>query len=166
MLGGFAIPAAALDIRRMVTCPKCSKPLGEIGPEGLLEAVCANCKFKFQVLRGRLAGGSSREVTLREPTMSEPGAYRREYELRVERRNGRFEAFQFTIPGGDDSIDMQPGDTVAVVHSMRGKAREELLDVYDLTTGRRFPVTSPGSRSRMIAGVGGGIAGIVAAVAL
>ena len=150
----------------MVTCPKCSKPLGEIGPDGVLEAVCGTCSFKFQVLRGRLAGGSSREVTLREGTLSNPGSYKREYELRVERPNGRLETFELAIPGRDDSIDVQHGDTVAIVHSMRGNAREELLDVYDLTTGRRFPIATPGSRARMMAGVAGGFVGILTFAAL
>jgi hypothetical protein len=35
-------------------CPKCNASLGEIGPAGILEAVCARCHYKFQVLKGRL----------------------------------------------------------------------------------------------------------------
>ena len=40
----------------MINCPNCGKPLGEIPSSGVLVAMCAHCRFKFEARRGVVLG--------------------------------------------------------------------------------------------------------------
>jgi hypothetical protein len=128
-------------------CPKCNASLGEVGPSGILEEVCSNCHYKFQVLKGRLADRSSQIVTIRRETRGQRAEYQREYELRLDLPD-RFEVLSLCTNGEADQIPVRKGDTVSFVHTMKGDRREDLLSVTDHTTGEVFRLGTIGESAR------------------
>lgn len=129
-------------------CPKCNLPLGRVGDDGTLETACAGCHYRFRIRQGRLQSRSSQQVTLREPTHTLQGAYRREYEFRLAMPNRDIEVLSFDIPGRDDVIPFREGDTLAVAWSLGNGRVEELLYVMNRTTGRTFHLAAPGESVR------------------
>lgn len=118
----------------------------------MLEAICSRCKYGFQVLYGTLPSRNSRQVTAQRKTKNHPGTYTRQYELRFQLPSSRVEVLQFSVPGREDWIHVRRGDAVSVVHSMRGRRREELLAIHDHTTGTRYDVGKPGRKAATNAG--------------
>ena len=74
----------------MFVCPKCGTSLGETGPTGVLEAVCSGCRYKFQVMRGRVVEltSSLATATAQHVFTSRARPYVRAYELRRSRYLG------------------------------------------------------------------------------
>ena len=149
----------------MFVCPKCGTSLGETGPTGVLEAVCSRCRYKFQVMRGRVVELTSSLATAQPQQVftSRAGPFVRAYELRLDLPESLI-VLSFHKRGAADAIALRRGDLVSIVHTMRGAAREDLLSVVNDTTGERFPLGSVGSRARRKASVGSAIAAISVAV--
>ena len=151
----------------MFVCPKCGTSLGEIGPTGVLEAVCSGCRHKFQVMRGRCVELTSGLVPAAKHVFtSVAGRFWRAYELRLDLPTSLI-VLTFRTRSPDDSITLRRGDVVSVVHSMKGSVREDLLSVMNDTTGERFPLGSVGGEARRKASLGSAIvAASVAVVAI
>ena len=65
------------------SCPKCGQLLGDIPGTGRLVAVCAHCRLKYEVVRGRAFNTEGRQITVRAPSYRDSGEYAQHYELRV-----------------------------------------------------------------------------------
>jgi hypothetical protein len=131
----------------MFHCPKCSKPLGEVPASGILEAICANCRFKSQLSLGRLAGKTTRHVVGPATATHQTQTNALEYELRLELPGRKLETLSFLSPGNDDWIRVEQGDTVGFVYSMRDATREDLLSVVNYSTGKSFNLAKPGEKA-------------------
>jgi hypothetical protein len=129
-----------------------------------LQALCANCRYKFEVVRGRVVGRSTQEITVQQQTTKQSGDYRRAYEFRVERDGGGLEVLEFTVPGKDDWIRVRHGDTAAIVHTMRGTAREELLAIRNYTNGNNYILSHPGAASQKAATLWACVAAFIAVI--
>jgi len=139
----------------LFNCPKCFRTIGELPERGELVALCSNCRFKFQLLRGRVLERSSKQQPGRK---SNPI---RHYVLRLELPHRLNEVTEFDQIGTDDSVHARRGDDVAVVYSLRGTQREELLAIHNLTTGESHAVGTPGEKSSSTAATLGFLAGAV-----
>ena len=131
----------------MIECPKCRTPVGELAGDGVLEAVCPQCRFKYRFVAGRVTRWSTKRVTLRRETSKQPATYERHYELRLERLGGGLELVRFKTPGPDEQLDIPRGDEAVAVSTMRGAQLEEVVAVVDVTTGERFDLEEPGGRA-------------------
>jgi len=125
----------------MFNCPKCFKTIGELPESGELIALCSNCRYKFQVLRGKVLERSSKQQPGRK---SSPV---RHYVFRVELPHHRTEVTEFDQMGVDESIQARRNDDLAVVYSMRGTKREDLLALHNLTTGESHALGTPGQKA-------------------
>ncbi|HYD53048.1 MAG TPA: hypothetical protein VEA99_10485 [Gemmatimonadaceae bacterium] len=147
----------------MFPCPHCRTPLGALRRGIESEVVCPRCRYKYQVTVGRLAARHDRSVLRRAPRLLDPGEQVRTYDLRLELARGSLETFQIEVPDRDDrAILVEPGDTVAIVYSMRGWRRETLVEVRNHTTGDVFQLARPGDRARNRAGCLAGLAALFA----
>jgi len=118
--------------------------VGELGPDGALEAVCHRCRFRYRFVAGRVTRSSSKRVTLQRKTNKQPGRYERRHEIRLERWDGGLELVRFTTPGPDEVVDLPRGDEALVVSTMRGGEVEEVVELVDVTTRERFALQDPG----------------------
>ncbi len=151
----------------MFACPNCTHAVGEYPEHGRLAVVCSRCGFKYEVVGGEVVGFSSRLVTDAPARTNQAPITSREFELRVRLDARTIERFAFATSRDDEWITLRPGDRAAIVCSLRGEAREELLFIVNRTVGERFVIAKPGQRARGRALVGGGVAGLaVGGVAL
>ncbi len=139
----------------LFNCPKCFKTIGELPERGELVALCSSCRFKFQLVRGRVLERSSKQQPGRK---SNP---MRHYVIRLELPHRLNEVTEFDQIGTDDSVHARRGDDVAVVYSLRGTQREELLAIHNLTTGESHAIGTPGEKSSSTAATLGFLAGAV-----
>ncbi len=131
----------------MINCPKCGDPLGELGDDGALVAVCPQCRFQYRAVMGEVRRWSSKRVTLERKTKSQAGRYERRNELRLERPDGELELIRFTTPGPDEAVELPRRDRALAVCTMRGEAIEEVVTVLNLTTRERFDIQQPGGKA-------------------
>jgi len=134
----------------VIDCPVCAKPVGSVSSKSPLEVVCPTCRYKYGVVLGKLTKPSSEQITLQRKTTRQPGTYDRRYELRIKRPNQKLEVFSFVIPGKDDHVLVRHGDTVSVIHTMRGDHLEDLVLISNHTTGEQYRLEDPGSKTRYI----------------
>ena len=137
----------------MFNCPKCYKTIAELPESGELIALCSNCRFKFQVVRGKVIERSSKQQPGRKSSPI------RHYVFRIELPHRRTEVTEFDQTGTDEGIQARRGDDVAVVYSMRDTKREELLAVHNLTTGDSHAIGTPGQKASSTANTLGFMAG-------
>jgi len=149
----------------MINCPNCGKPLGEIPSSGVLVAMCAHCRFKFEARRGVVLGFHTERITVREPTHEHGGSYRRTFLVRLELPGGRIDEIGHES-ADDDLLQLQRGDRIAVIYSMRRDRREELVTVVNYTTGSQSTIARPGSKSAGRSMMGGLFVGVVAAIVI
>jgi len=128
----------------MFNCPTCYKTIGELPKSGTLLVLCADCHFKYEVLRGRLIERTS--VRVGGPN-NDPI---RRYVFRLDVPNRDADSVKFARQGIEE-VQARPGDDVVIVHTMRGRHREEALAVHNLTTGDSFAINAPGRKSRATA---------------
>lgn len=133
--------------RAMLSCPKCSVPVGEMDlGVGILDVICAKCHFAYRFFYGKLAGRNSRQVTLQRQTTKQAGSYRREYELRLETPAGSLLTFDFSTPGKDDWVLVRRGDFVLLTYTVNAQGKlEDLVSVGDTTTGSLYAINKPGA---------------------
>lgn len=139
----------------MFNCPRCYKTIGELPKSGTLVALCADCHFKYEVLRGRLIERTS--TRLGGPS-NDPN---RHYRFRVDAPNREAGSVEFERRGTEEVLQARPGDDVVIVHTMRGRRREEALAVHNLTTGDSLAINAPGRRSRATAEAWGVAVGVL-----
>src|SRR3954468_7179600 len=149
----------------MINCPNCGKPLGEIPSSGLLVALCARCRFKFEARRGVVLEFHTARVTVREPTHEHAGSYRRTLLIRLELPGGRVEEIGHEAADAD-LVQLQRGDRIVVIYTMRRDRREELVTVVNYTTGSQMTIARPGSKSAGRSLMGGLFVGVVAAIVI
>jgi|GEM_PF-6068057 len=147
----------------MFVCPKCGTSLGETGPTGVLEAVCSGCRYKFQVMCGRVVELTSGLVPVQYRFTSFANRYQRAYELRLDLPTSLI-VLGLHTRGSDDSITVRRGDIVSVVHTMKGSVREDLLSLVNETTGERFSLGSISGKARRWASLGSGVVATSVAV--
>jgi hypothetical protein len=123
----------------LVKCGICGTALAEVPGRSVVQVVCANCHFKYQIIDGRVAASEARHVVHRR-------VYR-EYELQLELANGGREDLRFSVHERDRPAPVRRGDDVAIVHSMRGKELEELLYIQNFTNDSVVQFAWPGSRA-------------------
>lgn len=124
-------------------CPNCNRLLGDIPPAGVLTAVCAHCRFKYQVVRGRVRQASSRQIA--KPGDNSPVRYADQHEVVLDLPSGRSEIVAFAIDHAQGPSPARADEIFSAVYLMRGKSRERLLLVYNANTDARI----------VLAGVGG-----------
>lgn len=130
----------------MFVCPKCSRILGEVGPDGVLRTVCAGCRYRFQVLQGRLASRTPRRIAVEGPG-SRVGVTPRYFELVLD-LPGRREPVAIRVGAKAEGITVRAGDLVSVMHSLDGEALSELLVIENHTTAERFAIDPIGTKTR------------------
>jgi hypothetical protein len=138
----------------MFTCPRCGVPLGELRSGETFDDVCPSCRYRYQVTTGQLGPGSRWPMTAHDsrPTVGAIGG--RSYELHVALGPSLTEVARFTHHHRRDPIVVSPGDTVALVYTMRRDRRDQLVQVLNLTTNERFEVARPGVRTQSAVGCG------------
>jgi hypothetical protein len=146
------------------SCPKCSKPLGDIPVAGELVVVCAQCRLKFLVVRGRVSRAHVQQVYI-DLKNKAPSRYRQEHEIRLQLASGRVELVSFDLPVGEATSIARPGDVLSAVYLMRGSAREQLLSIHNATIGRSLPISFAGEKATGKAWRLGGLTGAVVVVA-
>jgi len=139
----------------MFNCPTCYKTIGELPKSGTLLVLCADCHFKYEVLRGRLIERTS--VRVGGPN-NDPI---RRYVFRLDVPNRDAASVKFARQGPEEVLQARPGDDVVIVHTMRGSRREEVLAAHNLTTGESFAINAPGRRSKTTADTWGVAVGIL-----
>ena len=150
----------------MFSCPNCAQVLGDYPDAGVLVLQCARCTFKYEVSGGRVVGLTSWKVEVRPATGEARAIHARCFELALAISARETVRFTFASERDDDWIRMNPGAMAAVVFSMRGEERDDLLFVVDRTSGERHVLAKPGHSSRARAVVYGSLAGVVAAVSV
>jgi hypothetical protein len=157
----------------MFSCPNCAQVLGDYPDGGILVVVCARCTFRYEVTGGVVAAMESHRVEVTPSSREVRARYMRRFELSVATTPRETLRFRFETDRDDDWIRMSNGHRCAVVFSMRGAVRDDLLFVVDRTTSERFVLAKAGQRSRKIAIASGtmvaagiAVAGIAAAIPL
>jgi hypothetical protein len=125
-------------------CPKCGTSLGALGANGVLQAVCATCRLKFQVMQGRvLARGPGRITMQRLPRLP---AIARPDSPPVAAWPVPLETLVIFVPDPDDrGVVLSRGEDIVVTHGMRGDELHELLTIENVTTGALHTVTAVGA---------------------
>lgn len=131
-------------MEHLIKCARCGASLAEVADRSIVQTVCATCHLKYQVINGRLANKSSRQVTPEDESTRHDGTAQRDYELVLEIGDRRREVVSFTSDGPNDPLRSRRGDDILVVHSMRGKDLDELLYVLNLTNGEILTLVLPG----------------------
>ncbi|MDB4916707.1 MAG: hypothetical protein JWM95_4351 [Gemmatimonadetes bacterium] len=144
----------------MFSCPDCQCVVGEYPTAGVLAVVCAGCTFKYELSGGVARACTSRQVQVRAATEQQRASYARQYELTLAVSSRETLRFTFGTARDDEWIRIGTGDACVVVYSMRGEEREELLFIVNRTSGERFILGTPGSRSKFKANLIGGIIGV------
>jgi hypothetical protein len=148
----------------MINCPSCRVPVGEVGPDGRLVAVCQKCRYTFAALRGHLNNRASRQITLQRQTTKRAGNYQREYEFRLDLPDGSRKVVPLKVPGRNDWIQVRRGDVITILYTLRGESLEEFLSITDESTGRVYLLSNPGDASRTVAKGVAGVAGAGTAI--
>lgn len=132
----------------MLLCPTCDKPLGDLRLGERFEAICAGCRYKFQVVSGMVSDRSTWPVATRPATANAPATFEQAYTLHL-RAAERTEVAAFQLPSGHAPVAVAPGDRVAVVYTMRGDERAHLVQVRNYTSGDIYQIAHPRGRSAM-----------------
>jgi len=139
----------------MFNCPKCYKTIAELPKSGSVIAMCSDCRFKYEVVRGKLLERSTSRASGQRDNPT------RHYHLKLEVQSGRAEVTEFDYRGLEEVVHAQRADDMAVVYSMRGARREELLAIHNLTTGESHGLGRPGQKSSTYAAAFGFAAGAI-----
>lgn len=137
----------------LVKCDRCGATLAEVPERSVVQAICANCHFKFQIIHGRVAENGSREFARVHQTTRRSNVYR-DVELPLELAQ-ELEMVRFSIHERDKPLRTRLGDDILVVHSMRESELEELLYVQNRTTNSVLRMGSPGARANRSASAAG-----------
>ncbi|HXT15656.1 MAG TPA: hypothetical protein VN706_08500 [Gemmatimonadaceae bacterium] len=143
------------------SCPKCGKILGDIPPQGLLTAVCADCRLKYQVVRGRVTAAEATVSVIRRAAGYSAAVSEWSYMIRLSLTSGRIEVLEFTLIE-PDTFAAQAGDIVSAIYLMRADDRESLLSVHNGTLGERIVIARPGEKATRKAWLFAGGVGIAA----
>jgi hypothetical protein len=147
-------------------CPTCSTPLGELESAGAQTFLCSKCRFKYRAESGVVQNRSSRQITHQRQSTRQTGVYDREYGFRLAGHESPVQLLTVRIPGKEDRLPTKKGDTVSVIHVMRGQQQEELVALVNQSTGQLLPVDEPGRRSTASSGNWGCLMLVVAMVIL
>ena len=139
----------------MFSCPNCAQVLGEYPDRGILVVACAKCSFRYEVTGGIAMTMHSAKIETSPETRGQRAVHIRRFELVIATSPRETIRFAFDTDRTDDWVRIAKGDQCAVVCSMRGDDREELLFVVNRTAGERFVLANPGQRSRKVAIAGG-----------
>lgn len=142
------------------SCPKCGQILGDIPPQGMLTAVCSDCRLQYQVVRGRVAAAEATVSVTRGPGAHAAPVTVWVYQLRLALANGRMEPVEFRLTE-PETFTAQKGDVVSTVYLMRGAERDSLLSVHNGTLGERVVIALPGEKAKKEAWMLAGGIGVV-----
>jgi len=124
----------------LIHCPACSAPIGNIGSDGTLQAICASCWYKFEAIYGSVTARVSEVEPVRSlPRL--PQRYRRKYEFRLS--TPQEVQLQYSTRGQEDWLPVHPGDRVSFLYTLRAEVREALIAVTNHTTGKTYRLSSP-----------------------
>ena len=137
----------------LVKCDRCDALLAEVPERSVVQAVCVNCHFKFQIINGRVVENASHEVARQHEWTHRSHVYH-DYELQLELVH-ELEIVRFSIHERDKPLAVRRGDDVLVVHSMRGNQLEELLYIQNATTDALLRLERPGARANRSAATAG-----------
>ena len=149
----------------MFSCPNCAQVLGDYPDRGTLVVACARCTFKYEANGGVAMAMHSQTVELTAASERARAVHIRRFELVVATSIRETVRFTFDTDRADDWVRIAKGDQCAIVFSMRGDDREELLFVVNRTAGERFVLAKPGQRSKKLAVLGGIVVSAVLTVA-
>lgn len=119
--------------------------LAEVPERTVVQAICANCHFKYQITHGRVAENASRDVSRQHQWTHRSHVYR-DYELQLELVR-ELEIVRFSIHERDRPLPVRRGDDVLVVNTVRGSEPEELLYIQNVTTDDVLRLDWPGTRA-------------------
>lgn len=147
------------------SCPKCGQILGDIPPQGLLTAVCSECRLRYQVVRGRVTGAEATVSVVRRASVTGLPIAEWSYVIRLSLAGGRTEIIDFKLTD-PERFNAQNGDVVSAIYLMRGTSRYDLLSVHNGTLGERIVLARPGDSAEMKAWLLGGLIGVTVFLAL
>ncbi len=124
----------------MFNCPVCDVPIGELGPSGYLEVVCARCTYAFAVLVGRMT---------RAGAVYRHGTATNVYEVRLQLPSGELKALRRSSPDVTRWAGHRADHTILAVYTLRDGRAEDLVGLKDESTGERLSVEEPGRRGRV-----------------
>lgn len=150
----------------MFNCPNCETLAGEYPDVGVSTVVCANCTYKYELSTGTIAGFTSQSVEVRGRSEGQHALYARKFELTIAISSRETLRFTFGTERDDEWIRLSRGETATVVYSMRETRREELLFVVNRTTGERFILGTPNTRSKNRAALIGVLSAAMGGVAM
>ena len=149
----------------MFTCPNCAQALGDYPDRGILVVACARCTYRYEVTGGIVMSMHSSKVESSPAVEGRRAMHIRRFALVVAPSARETLRFTFDTDRTDDWVRIAKGDQCAVVFSMRGDDREELLFIVNRTAGERFVLAKPGQRSKKLALAGGIVLSAVVTVA-
>src|SRR5262245_65119268 len=88
-------------IMAMFNCPKCFKTIAELPAKGSVIAMCSDCRFKYEVVRGKLL---DRTTSLASGQRDNPT---RRYQLKLEVRTGRAELAEIDYRSEEHTSELQ-----------------------------------------------------------
>ena len=150
---------------QQLTCPSCRKPLFlhelnnlcQAGPEAIL---CSNCRYKFALVVGRVVWVSV-EVMQKSEGNKGTQTFERVYDFRLEMENGRMEQIKFPTSERVPELQIVPQDRLLLLYTWNAKTLSNLIQVDNITTGRRLSLNSP-DKSAMNSGfIMGGLIGLL-----
>jgi hypothetical protein len=153
----------------MFSCPNCDHLASEYPDAGVSVVICAQCTYKYELSAGSVTSFTSNSVEVRPPAEGRRATYARRFELKIAVSPRETVRFMFGTERDDEWIALARGDRAVVVYAMRGKKREQLLCVVNRTSGERFLLGTPNTRSKNMAaltGLAAAGASAIAAVAL
>ena len=129
----------------LVKCDRCGALLAEVRDGSVVQAICATCHFKYQIIHGRVVENASRALGRQHQSTHRPDVYR-SYELQLELAR-ELEIVRFSIHERDRPLPVRGGDDVLVVSTVRGSEPEELLYIQNVTTDDVLRLDWPGARA-------------------
>lgn len=148
----------------MFNCPKCNRVIGEIPRAGELVVLCSRCRYRFQVVRGRLTSHYARGAPMMRDGSRRLDGARIDWELHLELPGQQTESVEFQTMVHHDRVPTRAGDDVAVVYTVRHATREELLAVHNLTASTSLGLGTPGQNAQSMANGVGLLAALVIAI--
>src|SRR5436305_6036258 len=79
------------------SCPKCGQIVGDIPHQGLLTAVCGDCRLRYQVVRGRVTAAEATVSVIRSATVHWAAVSEWAYLIRLSLAGGRTELIEFRL---------------------------------------------------------------------
>lgn len=116
--------------------------LAEVPERSVVQSICANCHFKFQIIHGRV----TENALARQQQSSRRSEVYRDYELQLA-LSQELEIVRISLHERDKPLAVRRDDDVIVVSTVRGSEPEELLYIQNVTTDSVLRLDWPGARA-------------------